>query len=164
MSPPSTSVRLTPVAASHPTVRRYLLARRNALPRDDLVVAICGLWAHEQVLRLGASVETFLWCPGEVRRAFGAESTDRLTSVVERVSATAVTSYQVSERTLARVQPGADAPGLLSLVHVPAWDAATVVGEGARLLLVADGIEYAGNLGSLVRTVDASGADALVLT
>ena len=34
----------------------------------------------------------------------------------------------------------------------------------ARLVLVADGIEYAGNLGTLVRTADACAADALVLT
>jgi TrmH family RNA methyltransferase len=84
--------------------------------------------------------------------------------VVERVSATADASYQVSERTLARLHPGAGAPGLLSVVRVPAWDAATVLARDARLVLVADGIEYAGNLGTLVRTVDASGADALVLT
>ena len=31
-------------------------------------------------------------------------------------------------------------------------------------MLVADGIEYAGNLGTLVRTADAAGADGLVLT
>ena len=34
----------------------------------------------------------------------------------------------------------------------------------ARLVLVADGIEYAGNLGTLVRTADAAGVDGLVLT
>jgi TrmH family RNA methyltransferase len=34
----------------------------------------------------------------------------------------------------------------------------------ARLVLVADGVEYAGNLGALLRTVDASGADALLVT
>jgi TrmH family RNA methyltransferase len=34
----------------------------------------------------------------------------------------------------------------------------------ARLVLVADGIEYAGNLGTLIRTADACAADALVLT
>ena len=40
----------------------------------------------------------------------------------------------------------------------------TYFGRDARLVLVADGIEYAGNLGTLVRTADAAGADGLVLT
>jgi TrmH family RNA methyltransferase len=39
-----------------------------------------------------------------------------------------------------------------------------VLADDARLVLVADGIEYAGNLGTLVRTADACAADALLLT
>jgi TrmH family RNA methyltransferase len=39
-----------------------------------------------------------------------------------------------------------------------------VLTTDARLVLVADGIEYAGNLGTLVRTADACAVDALVLT
>jgi tRNA G18 (ribose-2'-O)-methylase SpoU len=164
MTGPCTSVRLPPVATGHPAARRYLLARRNALAREDLVIGACGLWAHEQLMRLGASVEAFLWCPGDSARIPGGTAGDRLRAVVERAAATADASYRISERTLARLHPGAAAPGLLSLVRIPRWDPATVLGGQTRLVLVADGIEYAGNLGTLMRTVDASGADALVLT
>jgi tRNA G18 (ribose-2'-O)-methylase SpoU len=150
--------RPTPIGAGHPYVRRYLLARRNALPRHESVVAIAGMWAHQQALRLGASFEVFLYCPGE-------DSADRgLTTVVEALLGTADASYEISARTLARLHPGANAPGLLSLVRLPGWDAAPVLDGAAGTVLVADGIEYAGNLGALIRTVDASGADALVLT
>src|SRR4029078_1462482 len=56
------------------------------------------------------------------------------------------------------------APALLSVVRLPMWTPAEVLRPDARLLLVADGIEYAGNLAALVRTADAAGADGLVLT
>ena len=36
--------------------------------------------------------------------------------------------------------------------------------DSSSLVLVADGVEYAGNLGTLIRTVDAARADCLVLT
>jgi RNA methyltransferase, TrmH family len=148
----------TPVGAGHPDVRRYLLARRNALPRHEPVIAIAGMWAHQQALRLGASFEAFLYCAGE-------RCPDRaVATVVEALLGTADVSYEISARTLARLQPGASAPGLLSLVRVPVWDAAPVLAAARGTVLVADGIEYAGNLGALIRTVDASGADALVLT
>jgi TrmH family RNA methyltransferase len=65
---------------------------------------------------------------------------------------------------LARIQPDATAPALLSLVRLPRWEPVSVLTAAARLVLVADGIEYAGNLGTLVRTADACAADALVLT
>ena len=81
-----------------------------------------------------------------------------------RVAARAVRAYRVSERVLARLQPDATAPALLSVVRLPTWDVRRTPHWTARLVLVADGIEYAGNLGTLVRTADACAADALVLT
>ena len=73
-------------------------------------------------------------------------------------------TYDISEKILARLHPGLSAPALLSVVRLPRWTPAEVLRPDARLLLVADGIEYAGNLGTLVRTADAAGADGLVLT
>lgn len=156
MSTPFTSLRLRPVAAAHPVARRYLLARRNVLPRKDRVIAIAGLWAHQQALRLDASIETFLWCPGD-------HPDGSVTRVVDQVVAAAESSYEISERTLARLHVGTTSPALLSVVRIPSWRPEEVL-RRALVVLVADGIEYAGNLGALLRTVDASGADALLIT
>jgi tRNA G18 (ribose-2'-O)-methylase SpoU len=149
--------RLQAIGPSHEEVRRYSRARRNTLPRADHVTAVSGQWAHEVVLGSDAAIELALWCPGE-RAHPGLEA-----SAVE-VVARARRAYRVSERVLARIQPEASAPALLSLVRLPRWDPTTVLTSQARLVLVADGIEYAGNLGTLVRTADACAADALVLT
>src|SRR6201999_3075031 len=81
-----------------------------------------------------------------------------------RVVQRARRAVQVPPRVLARLQPDASPPALLSLVTLPRWDPDQVLQRPARLLLVADGIEYAGNLGTLVRTIAACGADALILT
>jgi len=157
VSTPPPLLRLRPVAAGHPSARRYLLARRNILPRHDHVIAVAGLWAHEQLLRLGASIESFLWCPGD-------RPDESVAGLVKGLVAAAVSSYEISERTLVRLHPGARGPGLLSVVRIPTWELHEALTGDARIVLVADGIEYAGNLGALVRTVDASGADALVVT
>jgi tRNA G18 (ribose-2'-O)-methylase SpoU len=158
---------LHPVNAAEPAVRRYSLLRRNLLPREEQATAVCGLWAHEFLLRTDASIEAFLWCPprfsgsrsqGDVRH------TDRVQACVDAVAARAESSYLISERTLRRVHPGVSAPAMLSVVRLPTWRDDALLSSNARLLLVADGIEYAGNLGTLVRTVDACGADGLLLT
>jgi len=147
---------LEPVGASHGDVRRYSRARRNVLPRDDRVTAVASGWAHQAALRAGVPVEVALWCPGEQAR-----DVDPLAA---EVVGRAGRAFRISARTLARIQPDASAPALLGLVPVPRWDPADVLSSSARLVLVADGIEYAGNLGTLVRTADACAADALVLT
>lgn len=148
---------LPSVGASHEAVRRFSRARRNVLPRGDLVTAVSGRWAHEAVLDADGSVEVALWCAGEA-------SAPDLERVAGDVVGGADRAFRVSERILARLQPDSTAPGLLSLVRVPRWTPDEVLGDDARLVLVADGIEYAGNLGTLIRTADACAADALVLT
>ena len=73
-------------------------------------------------------------------------------------------AVRISERTLARVHPGLTSPALLSVVRLPRWPSSRLQTAANGLVLVADGIEYAGNLGTLIRTADACAVDALVLT
>jgi TrmH family RNA methyltransferase len=80
------------------------------------------------------------------------------------VAARARRAFRISERTATRIQPDTSAPALLSVVRVPSWEPGQVLTSHARLVLVGDGIEYAGNLGTLIRTADACAADALLLT
>jgi TrmH family RNA methyltransferase len=143
--------------AAHDAVRRYARARRNVLPRSQLVTAVCGGWEHEVVLRSGAAVELVLWCPG-------ARPHPLLEATATELVTRAAHAFQISERVLARLQPDTTAPALLSLVRLPAGDPGRLLAGSVGLVLVADGIEYAGNLGTLVRTADACAADALVLT
>jgi TrmH family RNA methyltransferase len=149
--------RLRPIGAAHDDVRRYSRARRNLLPRAEHVTAVSGAWSHEVVLRSDAAIEVVLWCPGE-------RAHPDLEAAAAAAAARAHRAYRISERTLARIQPDAASPALLSVVRLPRWDAGHVLGERARLMLVADGIEYAGNLGTLVRTADACAVDGLILT
>jgi TrmH family RNA methyltransferase len=149
--------RLPPVGASHPDVRRYSRARRNLLPRAENVTAVAGGWAHEVVLRSGSTVDAVLWCPGE--RPYPA-----LEATAAAVARTAGGAVRISERTLARVHPGLTGPALLSVVRLPRWPSSRLQTAANGLVLVADGIEYAGNLGTLIRTADACAVDALVLT
>ncbi len=150
-------MRLQPIAAHQPAARRYVQVRRNAAPRHQRVTVVQGRWAHEHLRRVGARIDTLLWCPGEPRNR-------DLEAVAAGVLERADSAYTISERTLARLHPGLAAPALISVVPLPEWSAAHVLGPDARLLLVADGIEYAGNLGTLVRTADACGADGLIVT
>jgi RNA methyltransferase, TrmH family len=158
---------LQQVNTADPAVRRYSLLRRNLLPREELATTVCGLWAHEFLLRTHASIETFMWCPSPANGSCS-EAEDRFTArmqaCVEAMARQASRSCLVSERTLRRLHPGVSPPAMLSVVRLPAWRRDALLSSNARLLLVADGIEYAGNLGALVRTVDACGADGLLIT
>jgi TrmH family RNA methyltransferase len=132
------------IGPTHDAARLYSRARRNLLPRDQRLVAVAGRWQHDHLARLGIEPVVTLRC-GPPGASDGA-------------------AYEISAKTLARLHPGVSAPASLSVVRLPSWRRRQVLRPDARLVLVADGIEYAGNLGTLVRTADAAGADGLVLT
>lgn len=156
------------ISASQAEARRYSLARRNLLPRGDRVTAVSGLWQHEFLIRSDANIETFLWCPRSVVDHGAAPAdpsvTDRVQACVASAVGLAAASFLISERTLRRLHPDLSPPAMLSVVRLPTWNDSALLSSTTGLLLVADGIQYAGNLGTLIRTVDACGADGLLLT
>ncbi|HET7172945.1 MAG TPA: TrmH family RNA methyltransferase [Nocardioidaceae bacterium] len=141
----------------HPSVRIFSAARRGTLPRDDPRCAVSSVWGHQALLSAGAAIETFLWCRER--------SESRIAQQVgAAAAAAAATTYLISPRTLGRVAPGEGAGGLLSVARLPAWTPDSVALRSNALVLVVDGVEYAGNLGTLLRDADGAGADLVVLT
>ncbi len=144
------------VSARDPRIRAFLSTRS---PSGTVLAE--GAWAQQCLLDADADVEIFVCCP-----ALLAGPAHRLAEAVAR-RARAV--FEVSAKTYTRISRRAEPSGLASLVRLPDWRAGhgSIAGrsihDGTRVL-VADGIEYATNLGALIRVVDASGAQALLLT
>src|SRR5580704_13024791 len=137
---------LQQISLRHPRVRQV---RR-------LLVAE-GLWAHEVLAGLDAAIEMFLWCP---EAAYSAEAQ----SLGIQVAARARCAYRIAPAVLDRLCERERPDGMLSLVRLPAWDADRVELNTDALVLVADAIEIPGNLGTLLRTLDACGGDCLIVT
>jgi RNA methyltransferase, TrmH family len=139
----------------HPSVRTMLTIRKGV--RRARVVSVEGVWAHECLLARGATVQTFLYCHESA-------PSERVARCAAAIAPAATEAYRISERTLARLASRKQPDGLISLVRLPRWSPADFPVTEVTVLLVADGVQYAGNLGTLLRTVDASGARGLVLT
>ena len=148
---------LQQIGLQHPRIKqlRHVLNNTSASLRRFLVAE--GLWAHNVLLDLGAPIEMFLWCP---EAAYAQEAHTRS----EQFAAQAEHAYRISPKVLERIAERDRPDGLVSLVGLPRWDPATVSLGRSSLVLVADGIEIPGNLGTLLRTLDACGGDCLIMT
>jgi TrmH family RNA methyltransferase len=140
-----------PIGAQHPRVRELLAVRKDSVPGRILVE---GNWEHSQLLTTPTTVDTFFYCPEEAAD----------TSTAERVAARAAEVHRISPKLYARVTRKSRSDGLVSIARLPVWHPKEFRFDESSLILVADGVEYAGNLGTLIRTVDAARADCLVLT
>src|SRR5580704_10789758 len=133
---------LQQIGLRHPRIRQVRHIASGAGQDRQLLVAE-GLWAHEVLVGLDAAVEMFLWCP---EAAYSAEAQ----SLGIQVAARARCAYRIAPAVLDRLCERERPDGMLSLVRLPAWDA--------------DAIEIPGNLGTLLRTLDACGGDCLIVT
>lgn len=139
-----------PIGAQHPRVRDLLTVRKDASPGRIMVE---GAWEHERLLATKTAIDTFFWCP-EAGTPYA----------VDRIAGRATEVYRISQRLLDRLARKTRCDGLISVVRLPVWSPDTFHFTSSSLVLVADGVEYAGNLGTLIRTADAANADCLVLT
>lgn len=148
---------LLQIGLQHPRIRQVRALLRNNGPNPGRLLVAEGLWAHNVLLDLNAEIELFLWCP---EAAYATEAHTR----VAQVTARAHRSYRISPRVLEHLTERDRPDGMLSLVRLPSWDSATIPLRRQALVLVADAIEIPGNLGTLLRSLDACAGDCLILT
>jgi TrmH family RNA methyltransferase len=139
-----------PIGAQHPQYRELLAVRKDSVPGRILVE---GAWEHSQLLSTPTAIDTFFYCPEEDQ-----------TGLAQQVATRANEIYRISPKLYARVARKTKSDGLISIARLPSWQPSEFSFDESSLILVADGVEYAGNLGTLIRTVDAARADCLVLT
>lgn len=137
------------IGAHHPRIRDLLTLRKDGSPGRIMVE---GSWEHDRLLTTSATIDAFFWCP------------EAGTTEVDRIAERSTEVYRVSEKLLARLSRKTRSDGLISIARLPEWRPQMFQFTNASLVLVADGVEYAGNLGTLIRTADAANADCLVLT
>jgi TrmH family RNA methyltransferase len=150
-------VSLQPIGLRHPAAElvRDVQNNRTGIPRRSFVAE--GLFEINMVLATAVPVEVFLWCP---EAAYSDESAVRSAELISR----ARRSYQIAARTLERLAERPNPDGMICVAQLPDWQPDDLRLAPDALLLVADGMEIPGNLGTLIRTMDACAADCLVLT
>ena len=148
---------LQAIGVQHPAVRQVQHIQNNTAPNRYKLFVAEGLWAHNMLLESGAPIDTFFWCPEAI---YADEAHRRAAEIAER----AERSFRVSLRTMEKMSERDKPDGLLSLAALPRWGVEDLRFGRTALVLVADGVEIPGNLGTLIRSLDACGADCLVLT
>lgn len=145
------------IGMSHPAVKDVLAIQNNTAPNRFGLFVAEGLWAARVALDTGLRVDTFYWCPELVHSD---EADKRAHELAER----ARRAFQVSEKTMARMAERGNPDGIVATVEMPTWQPDQIELGTSALVLVTDGIEIPGNLGTLIRTLDACRADLLIMT
>ena len=133
-----------PLAFSNPQIQRLrrLIARRSERHHAGAFV-VEGAVLIAEALVAGWAVEAQFVAPG-VAPVEGAPVWSLAEGVAERIAATETT------------------PGLFAVVSMTTADPGVL--DAASFVVVADGVADPGNLGTIIRSAEAAGADLVVLT
>ncbi len=145
------------IGLSHPLIKQILAIRNNSAPNRYRQFVAEGLWEHNLVLSESIAIDAFCYCPELIRSD---EARKRVGELADR----ARRAHLISAKTLERIAETGNPGGLISLARMPHWDPADFAFDRDAVVVVGDGIEIPGNLGTLIRSMEACAADLLVLT
>lgn len=145
------------IGIGHPAVKDVLAIQHNTAPNRFGLFVAEGLWAARVALDTDLRIDTFYWCQ---KLAHSDEAKKRAHELAGRARRT----FQVSEKTMARMAERGNPDGIVATVQMPQWHPGEIEFGDSALVLVTDGIEIPGNLGTLIRTLDACRADLLMVT
>ena len=148
---------LTPAGLKHPRVREFLAAKRHPASRNlPHAVTLEGTWMIRQALTGGVRLQAIFVCPALLQAAEGL-------ALASQAVGLGAEGYQVSERVLSRLANRDGPDGIVALGQARRRTLGDI-GVGSRTrVVIADGWDLPGNLGTLIRCADAAGASGVLV-
>jgi TrmH family RNA methyltransferase len=148
---------LTPAGLKHPRVREFLAVKRHPVGHGmACMLTLEGTWMIRQALAARVRLQAVFVCPALLQGAEGQ-------ALARKALGLGAEGYEVSERVLSRLvdRDGPDGIAALGRARRQTLDDIRV-GRRTRVV-IADGWDLPGNLGTLIRCADGAGASGVLV-
>lgn len=115
-----------------------------------------GIWLHEKLLSKPFDIKTFVFCPECIHSE---EGLHLLRVWLERCEL----GYVISKKLMLSLSSRDDVDGFMSIVTFPNPPLHQLQLKDDAVILILDGLESPGNIGTILRTSDGAGVDAVFL-
>lgn len=149
--------RLVPAGIQHPRIKQYLAVKQNTKSNPENLASLEGMWELSLALREQLEMRAFFVCPELLRGDAGQ-------SLAEKIVASGVHAYVVSEKVMRRLSDKDQPDGLAAIVQLPVFSWDDIALGTVNRLVVLDGLEIPGNVGTVIRCADAVGAHGVIIT
>jgi TrmH family RNA methyltransferase len=157
-SPADRWAQLPVVGPKHSVVQQYLAIQNNSKPNPQRLIVLDGLWEIESALDADLELVAVIVSPERFRG-------NRAVDVLTRAQQAAIEVYAVSAKLADRLSDRDTSDGLAAIAMSRQWRLEDLApSDQPSILLVLDGLEVMGNVGTAVRSAQASGAAAVLLT
>lgn len=145
-----------PIGESNPKIKQVKSIISNTKPNPNKLFIAEGIWAHRKVLEFSTPVQSLIVCPDCI-------VTEDAFAVLEQMTKTTTDRYSVSQKTFQKLSERDKPDGLLAIASLPTYELDSFHPDDKSIVLVLDGIEIPGNIGTMLRTCDGAGIDAVFI-
>lgn len=118
--------------------------------------AVEGMWGQQKLLTAGLRIKAFIICPECIYSIEGVQLAEKMIVSAEEV-------YTVSKKVMEKLS-GRDKPdGFITIAELQEYGERGLILPDRALVIVLDGLESPGNIGTILRSCDGAGVDAVLL-
>lgn len=147
---------VTAAGMKHPRIKQAEHLLNNTKPNPKGLIVIEGLWALSLALKYNLPIECFIFCP-EMIYSLEAQT------MIDTYSKRADESCQVSAKVFAKISERPRGDGLLAIVQMPKRQLDEIPLAKKCLVVILDGLEIPGNIGTIMRAADGAGAAGVII-
>ena len=148
---------IMPAGQQNIHVRQYLALKNNTKHNPEHLVALEGLGPIQAALEAGLDLACLFVCPERLRGNAGL-------ALMEQAITRKVRLYQVSEKVLGSMVDWEGPDGLAGIARLRKYDLSHLEPHRSGTLLILDGLQIPGNIGTVIRCTDGAGAHGIIIT
>ncbi len=137
-------------------IKEVMALLNNTKPNKQHFFIIDGIWAHEKALNNDLEVDSFIFCQEII-------TSPEAMNLVESFFKKAKKTYQVSLKTFMKICEKDDPKGMISICKFPLSSLDDIKLNKNNIIIVLDGLEIPGNVGTILRTCDGAGIDGVFI-
>ncbi len=123
---------------------------------DEKLFVIEGLWGYEKIIKSNIKIRSFAFCPEFIKN-------NSMLEIVRYNISAADNSYLISRKLCSRLSSRDGSEGFFLLCSFPEYNLDDIKLEENKLLVILDGLEKPGNIGTIIRSLDGAGGDGVII-
>ena len=144
------------IGVDNGVIKRIRGVANNTKPNPERLFVAEGIWMNTHIISEGTEVVYLVVCPQYV---YTPEAREAVRVLAERTP----NRFVVSAKTFDKIAEKDKPDGVLTLAKLPSYDIADFKVDNRGIVLVIDGVEIPGNIGTMLRVADGAGVDAVFL-
>ncbi len=145
-----------PIGEQNPKIKQLKGILSNLKPNPQKLFVAEGIWILKMCEKFDTPVDSLILCPEHIRTAEACE-------LIKKLCKKTCELYTVSAKTYEKISERGQPDGLMALCKLPKFNIASFTPPKNAVILILDGIEIPGNVGTMLRMADGAGLDGVFI-